>query len=266
MATWGRLTDIEYVFGIERDEAGRILGEQIQAPEHQFIPFQGEHLGGHPILHVVTDNNMVSDHGGAPERFALVPARFEIANAAREVVMDASPWLYRVSSEEAVREGRVDPAAKPGSGKVPDPRRFVYVEACGDTENAAIAFDVGYATAQGDVLGWASSDGDLPQYRIVLGGQRQRVERPDGCFRAAAALPAGAGEVKALRWRAYSQPPRREDPPLPAGSGRAHLTRINRVFRLSDDYVPGADPFVWTGDLRIPADGPPVEVPRSTGR
>ncbi len=65
MATWGRLTDIEYVFGVEIDAAGRVLAEEYQGPDHKYLPFEGEHDGGHPVLHVVTENNMVSDRGGS---------------------------------------------------------------------------------------------------------------------------------------------------------------------------------------------------------
>ncbi len=263
MATWGRLTDIEYVYGVEIDATGRVLAEEYQGPDHKYLPFEGAHEGGHPVLHVVTENNMVSDRGGAPYRFALAPTGFQIANASREVVMDASPWLYRVSSEELEREGRVDPAARPGSGKVPDPRRFVYVEACGVTEAAVIALDVGFAAEDGS-LAWSPSDGLLPEFRVPLGGGRQKVERPYGCFRTAVAGPIGVSRPRALRWRAYTQPPRKEDPPLPPGSGRAHLTRINRVFQLGDDYLPGPNQFEWTGELAIPADGAPVSM--TTGR
>jgi hypothetical protein len=260
MATWGRLTDIEYVYGVELDAAGGVLAEEYQGPEHKYLPFAGEHDGRHPVLHVVTENNMVSDRGGAPQRFALAPSPFQITETAREVVMDASPWLYRVSAEEVLREGRVDPSARPGSGKVPDARRFVYVEACGETENAALAFDVGFTTG-GDGLVWAESDGKLPENRIALGNNRQRIERPDGCFRAAVAAPPDAGRPKALRWRAHSQPMRREDPPPPPGSGRARLTRINRVFQLGSDYVPGPNLLEWKRELIVPADGDPAELP-----
>jgi len=130
MATWGRLTDIEYVYGVELDAAGQILAAEYQGPDHQFLPFAGERVGQHPVLFVVTENNMVSDRGVASERFALAPIPFEIEERSREVVMDTHPWLYRVSSEEAMREARVEAFPQPGRGKVPDPRRFVYVEAC----------------------------------------------------------------------------------------------------------------------------------------
>jgi hypothetical protein len=257
MATWGRATDIEYVFGVELDAAGRVLAEEYQGPDHRYLAFAGEHVGRHPVLHVVTVNNMVAERGGAPQRFAPAPLRLAIDHAAREAVMDAAPWLYRVSSEELAREGRVDPAARPGSGKVPDPRRFVYVEACGETAGAALALDAGFADGSG-TLAWAPSDGGLPDFRIVLEHARQRIERPGGCFRAAVAAPAGAGPLQALRFRAHTLPPRAGETPAP-GSARARLTRINKVFLLDDEYVPGANLLEWKGEMAVPPDDQPVE-------
>jgi hypothetical protein len=257
MATWGRLTDIEYVYGVELDAAGRILAEEYQGRDHEFLPFNGDRVGQHPVLYVVTENNMLSDRGTATERFALEPIRFQVTSGSREVVMDAHPWLYRISAEEALREGRVDDASKPGSGKVPDPRRFVYVEACGQTENATIAFDAGFAD-RGGLMTWASSDGGLANSRVALGGRRQWIERPGGCFRAAVAAPSAAGPVSALRWRAYARPPREGEPPPAPGSVRARLTRINRVFQLEEDYTPGPNLLVSNHEFALPPDGTPT--------
>jgi hypothetical protein len=81
-----------------------------------------------------------------------------------------------------------------------------------------------------------------------------------GCFRAAAALPAGA-EVRGLRVRAHTRPARRGEPALAPGSGRATLTRINRLFRLQDDFTPGPDRVHWTGEARLTGEGAAFEVP-----
>lgn len=259
MATWGRLTDIEYVYGVELDAAGRILAEEYQGPDHKFLPFAGERVGGHPVLYVVTDNNMVSDRGAATERFALAPIPFEIRERSREVVMDAHPWLYRVSAEEAMREGRVETFPLPGGGKVPDPRRFVYVEACAQGENATIAFDAGFA-GEGGAMTWAASDAGGPDFRVTVGSRRQGTERPGGCFRAAVAAPAGAGPLLALRWRAYPRPPAKDEPPPAPDTVHARLTRVTRVFQLDDEYVPGPDLFTSSQALELAIGGTPTEA------
>jgi hypothetical protein len=259
MATWGRLTDIEYVYGVELDAAGQILAAEYQGTDHKFLPFAGERVGQHPVLYVVTENNMVSDRGVASERFALAPIPFEIEERSREVVMDTHPWLYRVSSEEAMREARVEAFPQPGRGKVPDPRRFVYVEACGHGENATVAFDAGFA-GDGGTLQWAASDGGGTDFRVSLGGSRQGTERPGGCFRAAVAAPPDAGPLRALRWRAYPKPPSKDEPPPPPETVRARLTRVIRVFQLDDNFVPGPNLFTSNREVELPIGGTPTEV------
>ena len=43
MATWGRTTDIEFVYGVEVDGGGRILAEEFQGPGHEVPAFKGQH-------------------------------------------------------------------------------------------------------------------------------------------------------------------------------------------------------------------------------
>ncbi len=78
MATWGRTTEIEYLYSVEVDRAGAILADDIQGPEHVVLPFKGRREGAHPLLWVSTDNNMVR-HGGAARRYH----RYARARAAR---------------------------------------------------------------------------------------------------------------------------------------------------------------------------------------
>ncbi len=128
MATWGRTTDVEFVYGTERTPDG-VLHQEIQARNHDILPFAGRRLGSHPLLWVSTENNMVSDSGpDEAVRFGPAPEFVSLENVSREVVMDKSPWTYAVMSAELRREGRIDAAGKPGSAKIPDPRRFAYLE------------------------------------------------------------------------------------------------------------------------------------------
>jgi hypothetical protein len=254
MARWGRLSDIEYVYGVELDATGRVLTEELQGPEHRFVPFTGAKIGSHPVMYDVTDNNMVSDRGVETQLFALKPISFELRDATREAVMDEFPWTYRVSSQEATREGRVDPAAKPGSRMVADPRRFVYVEACAQLENASIAYDAGFDDKDG-VRTWVPADGGLADFRIELEGDRLNIERPGGCFQSAVAAPADAGSLRALRWHAHALHRDR-----PAGAARARLIRVNRVFRLDEHYHPNMSLFAWKDGVELAVDGTPTEM------
>jgi hypothetical protein len=79
--------------------------------------------------------------------------------------MDDNPWMYAVTSAEMVREGRVDPLATPGSGKIVDPRRYVTIEACGQVKDATLAFDIGVRPPGGEIV-WLPTDTD-PRFRIA---------------------------------------------------------------------------------------------------
>ncbi len=250
MATWGRATDIEYVYSVELDDAGKLLGEEFQGKDHKRLPFRGPHEGTHPLEWVVTDNNMVADQGDTTRRYALAPERFDLTDVSREAVMDAHPWTYRVSAQEARREGRVADDARPGAGKIPDPRRFVTLEACGEVQDAALAFALGAAGPGGETR-WYESDGGLPKFRVAR----------SGCFRSAVALPPGeAGRLVALRLRAHTRLPQEGEPPLPPGTGRARLTRINKLFLLGEDDEPAENLFARAGEAALVAEGPPLEL------
>jgi hypothetical protein len=249
MATWGRATDIEYVYSVELDDTGRLVGEEFQGKDHKLLPFRGPHEGTHPREWVVTDNNMVGDRGDTTRRYALAPEPFDLESASREEVMDAHPWTYRVSAQEARREGRVAEDARPGSGRIPDPRRFATLEACGEVQDAALSFALGAAGPGGETR-WYESDGGEPKFRVAR----------SGCFRSAVALPAGeAGRLVALRVRAHTRLPQEGEAPLPPGSGRARLTRINQLFLLGEDDEPAENLFAWVGEAVLAAEGPPFE-------
>jgi hypothetical protein len=247
MATWGRTTDIEFVYGVELDASGRIIAEEFQGPDHKVLPFRGSKSARHPLEYVVTDNNMVSDRANVnratPHRYAPAPELFDLTNQSREVVMDAHPWTYRVTSQEMTREGKLAEDAAAGSGKIPDPRRFVFVEACSELEGAALAFGVRVTTPGG--ARWFDSHRDRDQFRIVR----------TGCFRGAIPLPRGAGQVDAIRFRAWRQPDTNVVQP------RVRVTRVNKVFTLGDDFLPRLLEFEWKGSLPLRLDGTPADLP-----
>lgn len=258
MATWGRTTDIEFVFGIERASDG-ILREEIQGRNHDILPFRGTRAGTHPLLWVFTDNNMVTDSGPESIRFAPAPDMVTLENVSREVVMDSNPWTYAVMAAELHREGRIDPAAQPGSAKVPDPRQFAYIEACGELDRATLAFDVATEGADGTLL-WHSSD---------RGDTRFRIAR-SGCFRSAVPVPPDVRQdrLRGVRMRAYTRPRRDGEPVMPAGTGRVTLHRLNTVFMLDEAHRPVPSPLRWTGviEARGESAAVPVPVPPSATR
>ena len=251
MATWGRATDIELVYSVQLDADGRVRAATFQGKDHITARFAGRHEGSHPVLYVITKNNMVSDRGPDTPRIALAPRPFPLEGVSREAVMDAEPWTYRVSEQEVRREGRVAPGARAGSKRIPDPGRFVFLEACGSLTDARLAFDIALADAGGG-LHWYASDGGRADFRIARAG----------CFRGGVALPEGKGiaDVRALRLRAHTRPPRRGEKPLAPGSGSARIDRVNRLFALGADDMPGPSVFEWMAGAELRPDGPPLEL------
>ncbi len=262
MATWGRTTDIEFIYGAEVDGSGQIVAEEFQGPGHEVPAFTGKHEGRHPLLWVSTDNNMVSQSGPSRIRYALPPVKFDLTGVSREAVMDANPWTYAIASVEMRREGKIEDDPEPGHNAIPDPRRFVYVDACARVGNAALALSIGSGRsdpgrATGSVrlhpdqeLTWTPSDRGLRQYRIVR----------DGCFQAATPLPAGtrAADIRAIRVLAFERPP--VEGTAPAAPDSVVLTRINKVFMLDERFLPGPSILTWRGRAAIRAGGDPFEV------
>ena len=244
MATWGRTTDIEFVYGVEVDAAGQILAEEFQGPGHEVPAFKGQHEARHPLLWVSTDNNMVSESGPTHVRYAPEARTFDLTNVSREAVMDANPWTYAIASVEMKREGKIEKDPAPGHNAIPDPRRFVSVEACGQVGNAALALSIGVRDQ------WIPSDRGLRLYRIVR----------DGCFRIATPLPAGtrASDIRAIRVQAFERPP--ADGAAPAAPDPVQLTRINKMFMLDERYLPGPSILKWEGSQTIRAGSAPFEV------
>ena len=168
--------------------------------------------------------------------------------------MDADPWTYQVSAGEVRREGLVVDGARPGSKRIPDPRRFVFIEACASLSDTRLAFDVALRGADG-ALQWYASDAGRPDFRVAR----------TGCFRAGVALPrdAAASDVQALRLRAHTRPKRRGEKPLPRGAGTARVERVNLLYALGADDRPGPSLFSWTDGSDLAPDGPPLELPLS---
>jgi hypothetical protein len=249
MATWGRTTDIEYVYGVEVDERDRILAEEFQGPGHEVPRFTGRHEGHHPLLWVSTDNNMVSESGPTRIRYAPAAERFDLTDVSREAVMDRHAWSYAIAAAEMMREGKIGDDPAPNTGKIPDLRRYVFVEACTVLENAAVTFAIHAVEATGTAR-WFDADRGIPEFRVVR----------TGCFRGAVPLAPGAGAPDAIRFSAHARPTKDEVPPAPPIP--VHLRRVNTIFMLGDDYLPRGSmlPGPWRGDAVLRAGEASFEI------
>jgi hypothetical protein len=242
MARWGRTTDIEWVYRVEVDSnAQPVPGTEVfQGANHATKPFGGTYEGAHPLLQTCTSNNNMCDSKVTdPMRFALDAEQTRVTTRARESLMDANPWTYRVMAQEMVREGQVEVPSDPATAAMGDQRTYLYVELKKQTGgandgNSWIGVALGVRLVGDPTLyrsdhltaGWAIQR-DLPAATTV--------ELPAGT------TPANIAQVVAIR--------------TPSGSkdtgAAVTVTSINRGFFLDATYTPQASFLSWTGSVTI---------------
>lgn len=212
LARWGRATDIEWVYETWfRD--GKRINEIFQGANHQTTDFRGTRvLGDHPLINTITDNNNFADTGCSRLRFAPLPQAADLSKKSRETVMDSNPWTYRIMAEEAMREGRVNPANL-GPNVIDDLRNYLFVEAFSDAKGQSVAVEV----ATGDGKTARSDNGDASL----------RVSRP-GYQRIAVRLPPSS-TVIGIRLICFEA----QRPTEQGTCGASHIVksmRLDRVF------------------------------------
>jgi hypothetical protein len=183
---------------------------------------------------------MVLPEGPTQVRYAPAPLLFPLVDVSREAVVDAHPWLYALMSQELAREGKIVAGAPPRQGTIPDPRRYVFFEGCGELAGHALTMAVRVGTE------WISSDRGVAEYRIAR----------DGCYRGAIPLPEAntIADVRAIRVHVFARVDASTAEP-------ATLTRLNTVFALDDRFVPGPSILQWHGTASLRPGDTPFELP-----
>ena len=216
MARWGRMTDIEWIYEMRVNESGAILSEIYQAANHETKNFEGARFGAHPLILDATVNNNFADAGCTALRVSPILIQTNLSNGSRETVMDNNPWTYRIMAEEAIREGRINPA-KLGANAIADPRDYAYAEIHSDLENAALAFEI------------KSADGKI--YSSDTGNKLLRVNRP-GFVRIALRMPTeilqSTNFTAAVGCYAVS----------PGKESVCRNLQLLKIVRLDRDYLP----------------------------
>jgi hypothetical protein len=237
MATWGRTTDIEFVYGVRLDARGHVVATEIQGPDHALLPFAGTREAGHPLLWVTTENNMVEASGTTGVRIVPAVERLDLGGRPRETIMDLHPWSYRVMAAELAREGKVAAGAAPGSGRVPPVGTFVYLEACPSLVNAALVLSVGTDDGAGATT-WFDVDRGNPEFRLVR----------SGCSRVALPVPGEHGRIVAWRARAVERS-------RPEAEGPEATLRELSVLVADARGEPAPLAPAWRGEERLAIDG-----------
>jgi hypothetical protein len=198
-ARWGRACDIEETYVARLTGARRPTEATFQGPEHEIRPFNGAHIGDHPVLTVATRNNMFLDDRAAGVTIRPVPIVVQPDTRTRESILDERPWLQRLTARELAAE------QKPF-----DPREFVYLDAQLQLRDAAAA-----AWIEQPDGGRVTSD---------RGDDRLRVTR-DGWVRVAVPVPRGV-PVTAAGWNCL---------PVKGRIGPCHIEPAG-IFRLSEEF------------------------------
>src|SRR5262249_16292173 len=135
----GRTADIEWMYKVVL-LSNQKTSESFQSANHNTRPFQGKHLGAHPVLLTATLNNVFADAGQSAVLLRPVPSRVDLSTATRESVMDGELWVYSVMTRELAEEGKLHSTDKPSaSAAIDDPRSYLYVEGHLTLANAAVA-------------------------------------------------------------------------------------------------------------------------------
>lgn len=224
MARWGRVTDIEHVYQVWLDPAGKPTKTLIQTQGHKEIPFDGKRAANHPLLGVSTLNNMVDAEITSAVRYQVAPIVVTLGNTSREQVMDENPLTYLISARELEREGKLREYGKVDGTKISAPENYLFVELRLTNKEAELAVLI---RRDGDLF-WSSSN---------LGIQDLAIER-SGWVRTAIELPPATqpGQVSEIAFQCL---------PLPKAEngGSCRVDAIGKMFFLDARQRPG--PNFW---------------------
>jgi len=127
MLSWGRTTDIEWIYQITLDNEN-IINEIFQGASHTPTNFSGEKLGTHPYLINATANCNFSDTGTSDYLFFLSPIHSIPNGHTREYLMDQNPWTYKIMGQELINEDKYENIQDPTYWEMSDVRNYLYIE------------------------------------------------------------------------------------------------------------------------------------------
>lgn len=226
MARWGRTTDIEWIYRVYLTPDGRPERAVIQTKDHKEVEFAGRREGRHPLLYVITENNMVGDSGSATMRYQLAPRLVDLSDASRERVMDEEPVLYRVAAQELEREGKLRAFGTVAGETISDPRNYLYLEMKPATRDAAVAVRVRLKEERR----WRASHLGRLDYAIGRSGWvRTTVELPPG---------ATLDQIAEVGLECLLTPRRVNGKETWPDQGYCRVEQLTRIFRLDAQYKP----------------------------
>ena len=142
MFSYGRTTDIEWIYEVLLSGDGDILSEIFQGASHITTDFQGNKIGRHPILKNATLNCNFTDMGTSDYKFFLSPIYTADDGYTQQILMDENPWIYRIMAEELINEDRYEEPGNPESVLISDVRNYIYIEYVGSVSGENITLEL----------------------------------------------------------------------------------------------------------------------------
>ena len=216
MLSWGRTTDIEWVYTIVINQQNEIVSEVFQGASHITTDFNGEKFGTHPYLINATANCNFSDTGTSNYKLFLSPNNSINGDHTREDLMDQNPWTYKIMGQELINENKYEENQDPTHWELSDIRNYIYLEynssQYGIINNARI-----YALFYDNCYEYANTHND-PDINFSIG---------NGVHRTAIELPEdfNADNLKYLSFYTDSE-----------SEYSIAINNINKLFYLSEDY------------------------------
>jgi hypothetical protein len=258
MARWGRTTDIEWIYRVTVDRAGRRIADSYQAADHATRPFDGLRANDHPLLETATGNNnnaaVTNLRATTGYRFFLDTSWGLPPGRAREAAMDFHPWTYRVMAQEMIREHKVEPVASPDTPAMSDQRNYLFLEVKKATRYDAPPVPgswagVALAVQLKDDPRWYTSNHGIPD---------ESIQRDDPAA-TTVELPPGAtpGDVAAIEALA-----------VPVGAPTDYaitVSALNRGLFLSRKFLPRPSFVRFIGNVTLTPAQPSAVIWRASG-
>jgi hypothetical protein len=241
MSRWGRTTDIELIYRVAFDSAGRVVREEYQSAGHDTLEFRGQRIADHPVLRTASLNNGMSDSGRSRLKFFLSPERRKEKAFSREIIMDRDPWTYEVMAKEMRREGKYEDPGDPATVEVSDARNYLYVEFDSEMTGTSPRLTFGVRLRGDDT--WYRSDHGIDTVQAVnrSGWRRTTIELPPG---------TRLSDLDQLEVHGAAE-----------GTFEIRLKRISRLFLLAEDFSLREYPLVWKQVIVLTRRRPSVVLP-----
>ena len=182
MLSWGRTTDIEWIYQISLNNEGQIISEIFQGAGHTPTAFNGEKLGNHPYLINATANCNFSDTGTSDYIFFLAPININTDGHTREYIMDQNPWTYKIMGQELINEDKYEEEQDPTHWEMSDVRNYLYIEYEGSQTGTNISTKIS-ANFYNDCYQYSNDHNDSEiSFNYGNGISRTAIELPENFY------------------------------------------------------------------------------------